>query len=111
MGYALDGYVTVLWNCLFFSHGKTKIVADTNSNMVVILFHDRITLLVMRHLRSKALLKAGKVNFLGFYIVDFKGLSYHTHGLLGTCIIISILMFDKILGQRARKFCRLRTSV
>ena len=56
--------------------------------MVVVLFHDRIALLVMRHLRPKTLLKVGKVNFLGFYIVDFKGLSYHTHGLLGMAYIV-----------------------
>ena len=69
--------------CIVNSHGKTKIVVDTNSNMVAVLFHDRVTLLVMRHLRTKPQLKAGKVHFLGFYIVDSKGLSYHTHGLLG----------------------------
>ena len=81
-----------------YSHGKTRIVVDTSSNMVVVLFHDRIALLVMRHLRPKTLLKAGKVNFLGFYIVDFKGLSYHTHGLLGMAyIFISVLQSRNII--------------
>lgn len=92
-----------------FSHGKTKIVVDTNSNMVAVLFHDRIALLVMRHLRPKSLLRAGKVNFLGFYIIDFKGLSYHTHGLLGQFLHRTVLL-KKTKNRNGKLMGRLRVS-
>lgn len=92
-----------------YSHGKTKIVVDTNSNMVVVLFHDRVTLLVMRHLRPKPQLKAGKVNFLGFYIVDSKGLSYHTHGLLGQFLHRTVLL-KKTKNRKGRLMGRLRVT-
>lgn len=78
---------TIDWeNGTTLSHSKTKIVVDQEGTMVVVIFSDRVTLLVMRHLKPKSQLSAGKVNFLGFYIVEHKGLSYHTHGLLGMFI-------------------------
>lgn len=78
MGEAID------WsNGITLSHGKTKIVVDQAASMVVVIFSDRVAFLIMRHLKPKHLLRVGKVPFLGFYTVDDRGLSYHTHGLLG----------------------------
>ena len=73
----------------FCSQENTRIFVDNSSNTVTVFFNDQIALLVMRHLKSKSLLRAGKVNFLGFYILEFKGLSSHTHGLLGMLILIA----------------------
>lgn len=70
------------------SHGKTKLVVDQAGTMLVVIFNDRIAFLIMRHIKTQAQIRAGKVNFLGFYIVDYKGLSYHTHGLLGENVFI-----------------------
>ena len=81
-------------NCcviLFYSYGNVRIVIDSTNSTVVIQFPDRITLIIMRHLKPKSLLRAGKVHLLGFYIMNFKGISPDVHGLLGmlTCPIIS----------------------
>lgn len=62
---------------------KTKIVTDGTGDMIVVMFPNRITLLVMRHMRTKSQRRAGKVDFLGFYIVEDRGFSEGTHGLLG----------------------------
>lgn len=62
---------------------KTKIVTDGSGKMIAVIFPNKITLLVMRHMRSRSQMRAGKVPFLGFYIVDDRGFSWHTHGLLG----------------------------
>jgi|JYMV01.1.fsa_nt_gi hypothetical protein len=67
---------------------KTKIVTDGTGEMIVVMFPNRITLLVMRHMRTKSQRRVGKVDFLGFYIVEDRGFSSKsTHGLLGKCMI------------------------
>ena len=75
-----------------FSHGKTKVVIDKEGSMLVVIFKDKIAFLIMRHIRRKTLLRQGKVNFLGFYIVEHKGLSYHTHGLLGEYLAFLLVL-------------------
>lgn len=67
---------------------RTKIVTDGLGNMIAVVFPNRITLLVMRHMRSRSQVRAGKVPFMGFYIVDDRGFSWYTHGLLGMSTIM-----------------------
>lgn len=75
---------TIDWaNGTTFKHSKTKIVIDQTGSMMIVMFDDKVSFLIMRHLKPDSLLRAGKVHFLGFYIVEHKGLSYYTHGLLG----------------------------
>lgn len=62
---------------------KTKIVIDGTGRVLLVMFPNKITLLVIRHMRTKSQLQSGKVNFLGFYIADDRGFSMNTHGLLG----------------------------
>ncbi|XP_060603951.1 inter-alpha-trypsin inhibitor heavy chain H3-like [Ruditapes philippinarum] len=101
---------TIDWtNGTTLSHGKTKIVIDQAGSMVVVMFYDRVTFLVMRHLRSKSLLRAGKVNFLGLYIVEYKGLSYHTHGLLGQFLHRNVIL-KKTKNRKGKLMGRLRVS-
>ncbi|KAK3101322.1 hypothetical protein FSP39_002680 [Pinctada imbricata] len=83
---------------------KTKIVTDGTGKMIAIMFPHRITLLVVRHMRSKSQLRMGKIHFLGFYIVDDRGFSWHTHGLLGQFIYrrISLIKRKNIRGGKIR---------
>ena len=75
---------TIPWtNGTMLGSAKSKIIVDQTASMVIVFIEDKASFLIMRHLKSKSLLKMGKVHFLGFYIVKYKGLSYHTHGLLG----------------------------
>ncbi|KAL5014402.1 hypothetical protein ScPMuIL_008672 [Solemya velum] len=62
---------------------RNRVVTDGTGSMVALLFPDKITLLVVRHLRTRSQLQAGKVNYLGFYIVNQKGFSNKAHGILG----------------------------
>lgn len=101
---------TIDWtNGTTLSHGKTKIVVDQTATMVVIFFNDRVTFLIMRHLRPISLIRAGKVNFLGFYIVEYKGLSYHSHGLLGQFLHRSIIL-KKTKNRKGKLMGRLRVT-
>lgn len=75
---------------------KTKIVTDGTGEMIVVMFPNRITLLVMRHMRTKSQKRVGKVDFLGFYIVEDKGFSSKsTHGLLGQFLYRKVTLEKK----------------
>lgn len=65
---------------------KTKLVTDGTGKMIAIMFPHKITLLIVRHMRTMKQLNMGQIHFLGFYIVDDRGFSWYTHGLLGTRI-------------------------
>jgi hypothetical protein len=62
---------------------KTKLVTDGTGKMIAIMFPHKVTLLIVRHMRSLKQLDMGQIHFLGFYIVDDRGFSWYTHGLLG----------------------------
>lgn len=82
---------------------KTKIVTDGTGEMIVVMFPNRITLLVMRHLRTKSQKRSGKVDFLGFYIVEDKGFSAKsTHGLLGQFLHRKVLLEKKKILKNGR---------
>ncbi|KAL3853549.1 hypothetical protein ACJMK2_017084 [Sinanodonta woodiana] len=89
--------------------GKAKFVIDKENTMLAVMFKDRIAVLIMRHLRSRELLKKGKVNYLGFYIVEDKGLSYHTHGLLGQFLHRNITL-KKQKTRNGKTLGRLRVT-
>ncbi|XP_076106059.1 inter-alpha-trypsin inhibitor heavy chain H3-like isoform X1 [Mytilus galloprovincialis] len=74
---------------------KTKIVTDGTGEMIVVMFPNRITLLVMKHTRTKSQKRAGKVDFLGFYIVEDRGFSESTHGLLGQFLYRKVTLEKK----------------
>ncbi|KAL4227000.1 Inter-alpha-trypsin inhibitor heavy chain 3 [Mactra antiquata] len=101
---------TVDWtNGTRLSHGKTKLVVDQAGTMLVVIFNDRVAFLIMRHLKTPSQIRAGKVNFLGFYIVDYKGLSYHTHGLLGQFFRRHVTL-KKTKNRKGKLMGRLRVS-
>lgn len=77
------------------SSRKTKIVIDGTGKVLLVMFPNKITLLVIRHMRTKSQLQSGKVNFLGFYIADDRGFSMNTHGLLGQFIYRNIVLEKK----------------
>ncbi|KAK3590742.1 hypothetical protein CHS0354_030981 [Potamilus streckersoni] len=89
--------------------GKAKFVIDKENTMLAVMFKDRIAVLIMRHLRSRELLRKGKVNYLGFYIVEDKGLSYHTHGLLGQFLHRNITL-KKQKTRNGKTLGRLRVT-
>lgn len=62
---------------------RTKLVTDGTGKMIALMFPHKITLLIVRHMRTERQLEMGKIHFLGFYIVDDRGFSWYTHGLLG----------------------------
>lgn len=74
---------------------KTKLVTDGTGKMIAIMFPHKITLLIVRHMRTKRQLEMGQINFLGFYIVDDRGFSWYTHGLLGQFIYRRISLEKK----------------
>ncbi|XP_045167329.2 inter-alpha-trypsin inhibitor heavy chain H3-like [Mercenaria mercenaria] len=89
--------------------GDTQVVVDKAGTMVVVEFDDEVTFLIMRHLKSGSLLRAGKVNFLGLYIVEHKGLSDHTHGLLGQFLHRTVHL-KKTKNRKGKFMGQLRVS-
>lgn len=74
---------------------RTKLVTDGTGKMIAIMFPHKITLLIVRHMRTEKQLEMGKIHFLGFYIVDDRGFSWYTHGLLGQFIYRRISLEKK----------------
>ncbi|XP_033746543.1 inter-alpha-trypsin inhibitor heavy chain H3-like [Pecten maximus] len=84
---------------------RTKVVTDGTGQQIAIIFPNKVLLLVIRHMRTKSQLRMGKVPFLGFYIVEEKGFSWHTHGILGQLLHrrISLKKTKKIDGKTRGK--------
>ncbi|XP_060076880.1 inter-alpha-trypsin inhibitor heavy chain H3-like [Ylistrum balloti] len=84
---------------------RTKVVTDGTGQQIAIIFPNKVLLLVIRHMRTKSQLRMGKVPFLGFYIVEEKGFSWHTHGILGQLLHrrISLKKTKKVDGKTRGK--------
>ncbi|XP_060559991.1 inter-alpha-trypsin inhibitor heavy chain H3-like isoform X2 [Ruditapes philippinarum] len=101
---------TVHWmNGTFLNLGTAIIVFNKDGSELMVKFEDRITIVIMRHLKSRSLLRAGKVNFLGIYIVEHQGLSYHTHGILGQFLHRKVVL-KKTKSHQGKLMGQLRVS-
>lgn len=103
--WTMDGQLYTWRSSEALKSHKTKVVTDGTGQQIAIIFPNKVLLLVIRHMRTKSQLRMGKVPFLGFYIVEEKGFSWHTHGILGQLLHrrISLKKTKKVDGKTRGK--------